>query len=169
MTEKELKKLNRRDLLEILVEQGRELQTLREKYEEAEQKLADRQICIDKAGSIAEASLQLSGIFEAAQNACSQYTDNLARLSQEQETVCAQLESESRRKAARIITEAEKKSAALRTETEKQCEEMLTKAKEESQAYWDEVHTRLQAFSAEHAELKALLSMSQPTGKDTEA
>lgn len=169
MTEKELKKLNRRDLLEILVEQGKELQTLREKYEEAEKKLEDRKICIDNAGSIAEASLQLSGIFEAAQTACTQYTDNIARLSQEQETVCAQMESESRKKAARIITDAEKKSAALRAETEKQCEEMLTKAKEESQAYWDEVHTRLKAFSAEHAELKALLSMSQLTGKDKEA
>lgn len=166
MTEKELKKLSRKDLLEIMVEQGRELQSLREKYAEAEKALQDRQIKIDEAGSIAEASLQLSGIFEAAQIACSQYTDNLARLSEEQETVCAQMESESRKKAAKIITEAEKKSAALRAETAAQCEEMLNKAKEESQAYWDEVHSRLQAFSAEHAELKALLSLVQPVGKD---
>ena len=34
-------------------------------------------IAIEKAGSLAEAALQLNSVFEAAQNACAQYTQNI--------------------------------------------------------------------------------------------
>ena len=58
MTEKELSRLNRKELLEILLELSKENQELREKLKVAESALNDRKIKIDAAGSIAEASLQ---------------------------------------------------------------------------------------------------------------
>ena len=70
MKEKELKRLSRADLLEMLIDQSKELQEVREKLQQAEAELKKREIAISNAGSIAEASLMLNGVFEAAQAAC---------------------------------------------------------------------------------------------------
>lgn len=67
MTDKELRKLNRSALLEMLVEQSRENDRLRAQVDELQRLLSDRQLKINQAGSIAEASLQLNQVFEAAQ------------------------------------------------------------------------------------------------------
>ena len=77
MTDKELRRLSRKDLLELLIAQGRELDTLKAELEDARAALHDRQIRIDNAGSIAEAALQLNGVFEAAQAAAQQYLENI--------------------------------------------------------------------------------------------
>ena len=66
MTDKELRKLNRSALLEMLVEQSRENDRLRAQVDELQRLLSDRQLKINQAGSIAEASLQLNQVFEAA-------------------------------------------------------------------------------------------------------
>ena len=79
MTEKELLKLKRSELLEIMLAQSREIDRLREELEETKEKLADREIRIEKAGSIAEASLRLSNIFEEAQKAVDLYVENMKR------------------------------------------------------------------------------------------
>ena len=73
MTSKELKRLRRTDLMEMLLELSKENVELRRQLDEANAKLADRQIQVENAGSLAEAALQLNGIFAAAQAACEQY------------------------------------------------------------------------------------------------
>ena len=162
MTEKEMKRLSRADLLEMLIAQSEELQTLRLKLEEAETALQKRELAINTAGSIAEAALQLNGVFEAAQASAQQYMDNIRLLSERQEAVCAQLEEESREKAERLVSEAEKKRDGMVKEMRIQCAEMQSKTKAECQAYWDEITTRLEAFYAEHSGLQELLSMVPP-------
>lgn len=84
MTEKELLKLNKSEMLEIMLAQSREIDSLREQLAEAKAKLEDRRITIDKAGSLAEASLQLTKIFEEAQKAADLYLDNVKRMVGEQ-------------------------------------------------------------------------------------
>ena len=158
MTEKELKKLSRADLLEMLIEQSAELQALQERLSKAEAALQRRELTISTAGSIAEASLQLNGVFEAAQAACEQYTDNIRLLSERQESICRRMEQESRETADRQLAEAQQASAALEAETKHRCEEMVRKAQAESQAYWDELSGKLEAFYAEHADLRELLA-----------
>ena len=66
MTDKEMKKLSRADLLEMLLAQRKENEALRTELDAARAALDDRRIALEKSGSIAEASLQLNGIFEAA-------------------------------------------------------------------------------------------------------
>lgn len=158
MTDKELKRLSRGELLEMLIQQSKELERLRKRLDAAESALQNREIAITNAGSIAEAALQLNGVFTAAQDACQQYMENICHLSQNQERICAQRDAESQAEAKRIVEEARKESEALEHETRMMCAEMVTKAKAESQAYWDEVSRRLVAFSTEHAELQQLLS-----------
>ena len=79
MTDKELKKLNRTKLLKMLLEVERENETLRARNAELEEKMSRRELQIASAGSIAEASLKLSGVFEAAQKAADQYLYNVRR------------------------------------------------------------------------------------------
>ena len=158
MTDKELKRLSRGELLEMLIQQSKELERLRKQLDAAESALQNREIAITNAGSIAEAALQLNGVFTAAQDACQQYMENICHLSHNQERICAQRDAESQAEAKRIVEEARKESEALEHETRMMCAEMVTKAKAESQAYWDEVSRRLVAFSTEHAELQQLLS-----------
>lgn len=77
--DKELKRLRRADLLEMMVAQSRQIDELTKQLEEANRKLESRQIILDRAGSIAEASMQLNGVFEAAQKAADDYLENIHR------------------------------------------------------------------------------------------
>ncbi len=79
MTAKELKKLNRKQLLELLLIQTKEINALNERVSELEEKLQDRKITQSEVGSIAEAALKLNGIFETAQAAADQYLENVRR------------------------------------------------------------------------------------------
>ena len=166
MTEKELRRLGRGDLLNLLLEQSRENQRLREQLQAAQDALADKAICIDQAGSIAEASLQLNGVFQAAERACQQYTENIVRLSQHQQVICAQREKESQEKALQIVADAQKQAADATTAAQKQCDEMLKKAKAESQAYWNAVSAKITSIINEHAELSQLFSQISAREKD---
>lgn len=85
MTDKELRKLSRGDLMQILLEQSKEIQALRDELAKKEAALEDKRILIENSGSIAEAALKLNGIFEAAEAACKQYTDNLRELNSRKE------------------------------------------------------------------------------------
>lgn len=79
MTDKELRKLKRTELLEMLIEQSKEVKRLKEELAQTQAQLKDRRIRIQNAGSIAEAAMQLNGVFEAAQRAADQYIENLHR------------------------------------------------------------------------------------------
>ena len=79
MTEKELLRLKRSELLEIMLAQSKEIDSLRAQLAEAKAKLEDRRIRIQESGSIAEASLKLTQIFEEAQKAADLYVENVKR------------------------------------------------------------------------------------------
>lgn len=128
MTEKELKKLTRSDLLEMLIDQSLELQAVREKLAKTEEALQKKELSIEQAGSIAEASLRLSGIFDAAQSACEQYLDNVRQLSERQQEICARQEQEAQQKIRNMIAETRRACLVMEQETRKKCDAMLAKA-----------------------------------------
>jgi len=77
MTDKELKRLNRRELLEMMLEQSKIIDAQQTEIERLEKELDNKRLQIKNSGSIAEAALKLSGIFEAAQKAADIYLDNV--------------------------------------------------------------------------------------------
>lgn len=83
MTEKELMKLKRSELLEIMLAQSKEIDSLREQLAEANARLEDRNIAIEESGSIAEASLRLTKVFEEAQKAADLYLENIKKRAEE--------------------------------------------------------------------------------------
>ena len=98
MTDKELQKLSRSALLEMLLEQSRENDRLRAQVEKLARQLSDRQFKIDQAGSIAEASMQINQVFESAQAAAEQYLENIRTLSGRQEQKAPKRPTRSSRK-----------------------------------------------------------------------
>ncbi len=72
-----LKKLSRLEILELFLKQSEELAQVKEELKIAKEELAERRIAISESGSIAEAALKLSGIFEVAQKAANEYLDNV--------------------------------------------------------------------------------------------
>lgn len=79
MADKELRKLQKMELLEILVDQRKRIDELEEELAETREKLEDREIQIRNSGSIAEASLKLTNVFEEAQKAADLYLENVRR------------------------------------------------------------------------------------------
>ncbi|MGT2687205.1 hypothetical protein ACVRWT_07445 [Streptococcus porcinus] len=78
---KNLKKLSRKELLELLLEQQLLIEKQEKELKEIKVKLNNRKIEIEDSGTLAEASLRLSGIFEAAQEAADIYLKNIKRQS----------------------------------------------------------------------------------------
>ena len=144
MTERELKRMSRTEVLELLLSQTNRIEELEAKLTEANEKVASRQIQLEQAGSIAEASLQLSGIFKDAQIAADQYLENMKRMEEETKI----------------------KSEQLLANTQVQCDEMVAKAKKESQDYWDDVSKKLEDFCSSYTGLNDLLSLKIPSWKE---
>lgn len=77
MTEKELRRLKRTDLYEIMLAQSEEIDKLREELATLKKQLEDKRILFEKMGTLAEASLALTDIFEEAQKAADLYLYNI--------------------------------------------------------------------------------------------
>ena len=103
MTDKQLRKLSRKDLLQILISQMEENEKLKKELDELKQEKENRAIVAEKAGSIAQAALQLNGVFEACEKAAQEYLESIKamekRMSSEliHETVQTDIEDESLR------------------------------------------------------------------------
>lgn len=127
MQNDDLRKLSRIQLLELLIEQTKENNELRQQLEEANKKLENREILIDEAGSIANAALQLNGIFNIAEAAASQYLDNIKLLNDRQNEICARIEAEAREKAQKMLVEAQEKCLEKERESEARIKKMSDK------------------------------------------
>ena len=86
MSNKSLSKLSRSELLDLLYEQEKRLEDLEKENGELKAELEDRRVKIAKVGSIAEASLALTGIFAEAQKAVDRYLDNIQGIVREKQT-----------------------------------------------------------------------------------
>ncbi len=134
MTNKELKKLSRADLLELLLEERRENERLRAVLKKACQKLADKNISVQNAGSLAEAALALNGVFKAADDAAAQYLDNIKRTSGNS------ISDNADAKARSIISDANAYSQKTRAEADAYSQ----KTRAEADAYKARTLKRLQ-------------------------
>ena len=150
MTDKELRRLSRSELLEMLIAQMKENEALQSRLELAEAQLNDRQIAVEKAGTLAEASLSLNGVFQAAEAAAQQYLENIEHMSGQQETICRNMQAEAEAKAAEIVREAQ---------------EYSKKTHAEADAYWKQIVARARALLKERDALRELI---QAVGRNEE-
>ena len=167
MTDKELRKLSRNALLEMLLAQSRENDRLRAQVEQLQRQLSERQLKIDQAGSIAEASLQINHVFEAAQTAAEQYLENIQTLSGRQEEVCQQMKEESTRQAKMLLAETRRKCQAMEAETTEKCAKMTKEAEDAADRTRRDAQARIQKLIDDQAGLQELLTAFSKGSKET--
>lgn len=161
MADKDIRRMNRQELLELLVERTRQNQDLQAQLSAARRELeqvrsqptvveppkAEEAAPVrtpEQIGSLAEEAFRVSGILEAAQKSASYYLKNVERIYAEQTHICERVEAESRAKAAQLQQETEQKCRELRedaramvdallSETKNQCAKMEADARERAE------------------------------------
>jgi len=114
MTDKELRKLHREDLLQILINQQRQIDDLTAALEDSEAALKDKRIGIEESGSIAEAALRINGVFTSAQMAADRYMEEMRERADaataEAEHAAENILKQARAEAERILNDARRKA-----------------------------------------------------------
>lgn len=85
--DRRLKRMKKIELLELLLEQEKEIEMLRTENEELKEQVDIQRVKLGNAGSIAEAALSLSGIFEAAQKAADIYLNSVKPEAEDEEEI----------------------------------------------------------------------------------
>lgn len=110
MNNKELKKLSRKDLLEIILAQTNRIEDLETENKKLTTELNSKKIDIESSGSLAEAVVKLSGIFDLAQKTADEYVNLVKVNTKKQETkMKKELEKEKNKIIKRTIKECDKK------------------------------------------------------------
>ena len=161
LSDKELRRLKRVDLLEMLLAQSKEndalKQRLKEKGDEVKQlqeKIEDRKIIIEEAGTIAEASFQLNGVLAAAENAAKQYLDNIEEMHEkerveflkkekEMEQRCLEMFESTSRRCDELKDETERICSERERETEERCNSLEEKTKRDVERRWNDLAVRV--------------------------
>lgn len=99
------------------------------------------------AGSLAEASLAISGVMQAAQQSANIYLENIKALEERTKTVASSIESEAKRKADDMIREAELRCLSLEARERQVIDEM-----------WIDFQKKMDHYIGAYGELKDLFS-----------
>jgi cell division septum initiation protein DivIVA len=112
MTDRELRRLNRSALIELLIEQTQINENLEAKVSKLEKRLKSKTIAVSTAGSMADAAMELNNVFASADRAAEQYLDNLREATQRSDELLA----EARRQAEQILADAYAEADAIRSQ-----------------------------------------------------
>ena len=121
MTDKEFKRLSRSQLIDIIYQLQLKQEELVADNEKLSKALADKRLRVSKVGNLAEASLEIHNVMQAAQDAATHY---LEEIQIRVDTECQ-----------RILKEAEEKAAAIIEKAQAEAEEMVTRVKRENPNY----------------------------------
>ena len=113
MKNNELKRLNRAELLELLLAESRRSTALEEKLKRAKEQLASRELQKERAGTLAEAALNVNSVLEAADAAARQFLENVERRHAEAEAEAEKLLAQTQERCDAMIAQAEREAAAI--------------------------------------------------------
>lgn len=137
MTEKELHKLSRSELLELLLDQRKENDRLETEIASLDAKLEDRRLQIEDSQSLADAALKLTKVYADADEAAKLYKDNAKLL---EDKAKAKLEN-ANREAEALLADANNKAKKLLADANSEAKRVIARAQEEAET------TRAQAVS----------------------
>ena len=147
MKEKEFKRLGRGELVEIIYELQQREHQLKEEIKELKSQLENRRIKIEDAGSIAEAALELSDVFLAAQNAADLYLEEVLNKKADMDEY-----------SEKIISEAQQQADIL-TETAKQnCTIMLQQTEKEIKSQWSSFTKKVDEVMNARVEISSFIN-----------
>ena len=105
---KELKKLSRRELVDLIYQLKKNEQQLQEQIEALEAALNEKRIRISDAGSIAEAAADITDIFSTAQTTADLYLQEIEHMKKNTEKECAKMLDEARRNVKTAMADGKK-------------------------------------------------------------
>ena len=130
MKAKELRKLTRTELLEMLLQQVEENEALRAQVEQLRAELDSRALVMQQSGSMAEAALKLSGVFDRAQQAADDYLNSLRLANAEPEAYTQKIRQEAQEQAQAIIADAQRRSDRILADAEEYWLQMRQKVQQ---------------------------------------
>ena len=113
MISKELKKLSRRELVDIIFQLKKNEQQKQEEIAALEEALQEKRIRISVAGSIAEAAADLTQIFSTAQKTADLYLQEIEAMKEDTQRECAAMIENAQKQVADLLQEGEKQFAEL--------------------------------------------------------
>lgn len=113
MISKELRKLSRRELMDIIYQMKKNEQKLQEEIVSLQEALQDKRIRLAEAGSISEAAASITNVFSAAQKTADLYLHEISCMKEETEKECAKMVEEANKTVARVLADGEQQYAAL--------------------------------------------------------
>lgn len=134
MDSKQLRKLSRVQLLEMLIRKSREADELKEELTQARQQLA----AMTEAGTLAAAANRLAALMDdgASPAPAAEYPE----------------------KAAQILARANAQAEEMLRKTREECDEMVARAERESRSWWAETSRKMDAFYRERPGLREMLA-----------
>lgn len=113
MVNKEIKRLSRRELVDVIYQLKRNEQQMQEKIAELEAALEEKRIRLSTAGSLADAAVDITNVFSTAQTAADLYLHEINCMKQDTEQACAQKVEETQKRVEEILAEGKRQYEAL--------------------------------------------------------
>ena len=113
MISKELKKMSRRELMDIIYQMKKNEQQMQEEIASLQEALQDKRLRLSVAGSVAEAAASITNVFSAAQMTADLYLHEISCMKEETERECAAKIEEANRTVAKIMSDGKKQFAEL--------------------------------------------------------
>ena len=107
MIKRELKRLSRRELIDIIYQMKKNEQHMQEEIASLQEELREKRIRIAAAGSIADAAVSITEVFTAAQTAADLYLQEIACMKEEAEQESKRIIEEAQKTAGKIISDCE--------------------------------------------------------------
>lgn len=121
MAEKELRRMSRTELIEIIYALKNDADRLEKENENLKEQLEKREIQIGEAGSIAEAAIKLNQVFESAQAAADDYLASIKKEKEQAEFL--------KEEAWKAFEMAQKDAQNLQNKAEKESQNIIEQAK----------------------------------------
>ena len=125
MTDKEFKRLNRSQLIEIIYQFQIKVEELTQENQNLSTALEDKRLRITRAGSIAEAALAVNNVMQSAQNAAQQYLDEIQSLYSEIDEECQKIREKANAEAAAVIQQAKMEAASILAQAQMDADAIL--------------------------------------------
>lgn len=150
MAGKELRHMSRGELIDVIYALKKQQEELAAENEELRQQLSQRELKLQKAGSIAEAAMSLNQVFEAAQQAADQYLQSVYANCGDAEEMAKGILADANAQAQKTLEEARCQSETMlsqaraeKAQAEQECQALRQKTEEETKARWEAFERRV--------------------------
>ena len=152
MTDKEFKRLNRAQLIDIIYQFQLKIDTLTEQKQELERELADKRLRLNNAGNIADAALEINDCFRSAQNAAEQYLNEIKAIREETEAQRHRILSETQEQRERVLSETQEERQRIIAEAQAEAEVIIAGSKKARDDYDAAIETILKEYGQSHSD-----------------